>query len=103
MIAYFNTTLALFHKYPLEKWLNDNGIKPTKIEDEVDYAVDKIHAAIEKNLDGKTITIQCIKSSKSTVPLLDTIYLCFHPSSMELIDCPPDRCKSKRVKLPKSQ
>ncbi|XP_053205400.1 ribonuclease Oy-like [Panonychus citri] len=99
LLNYFNTTLALFHRYPIQSWLNEAKIKPTPIDQKFAYTLDEIHEAIESKTNS-TISIHCTKLG-AKIKLLDTIYLCFKSPSMELISCPADRCYSaKKVILP---
>lgn len=107
---YFNTTLALFKKYKIQTYLEEDNILPTP---NTSYKLSKIVNAIESRLGGKRIKIECdeykhekencdnadystgtakgCKKIKSKVfKLLDSIDLCFDKLTLEPIDCPTD-------------
>lgn len=98
LINYFNTTITLFKKYPIQSWLSENNIVPTPLTGPA-YTLEQIHNATSSKL-GKRISIRCI--TKKGKQLIDSIYLCFEPSSMVPVDCPPDACRKTRLILPQA-
>lgn len=99
--GYFNKTLHLFEKYPIQEWLEKGGIIPTETLKELAYDKDKVHKAIESQL-GHKVALFCKKKFGSKI-LIDTLFICLEYPNLTLYDCPvKDHCDEKVI-LPKTQ
>lgn len=84
MVGYFEKSLTLDLKYPIDKWLTDFNIVPSNAKL---YSVEQVKAAFTKYIQADQYVIKCV-SIKGGLQLLKDIMLCVsYEDTSSLVTC----------------
>ena len=85
---YFNMTLQIYDRAPIQEWLAQAGIVPVPAANRRFYPISQLHEAIERHI-GSRVFLDCKRLPRkiSPVPILTGVHLCLRPESLQFVDC----------------
>ncbi|XP_022667604.1 ribonuclease Oy-like isoform X1 [Varroa destructor] len=95
-LSFFNTTLALYERFNLTQFLENDDILPSAA---TSYAVADVQHALKNDLYSK-VDLVCDQANSFEYPVLTEVHLCLN-LDLQPIDCPykKERCGKDRMFL----
>ncbi|KAF7491563.1 Ribonuclease DdI [Sarcoptes scabiei] len=94
-LGYFNSTLQVFKKLQIEKWLARSNITPSY---KASYSVVHFQRALQRG-SGHKVSLHCSKNHQGDIVVAE-IYFCLRKTNLERFDCvlPNSKCGDYMLK-----